>query len=466
MNTTTTTTEAAAKRLRNGSVVLTDRMCEKRVTNRVKIYDRKCPGLYVSITTAGVATFSFKFTDPATGKQRTGWLGVYNPQTFAVEDARSKVYGLKGTGAAVVAETFRDRKMQQAKRGKTVDDIIEERIEWMKTPVKKRDGEMRPRIETWSNVASHLRRFVSPRLGKKIACEVTKSDIATLSNDIVVGRHGGGKASVSNARHMRRAVSAMFSWAAEAGRDYVTASPCVNLPPLDEEHPRDRVLNEQDIRTLWHGLDREDMPWDRKTRLAIKFTLTTMLRSSEALHIHRDELNTDNGQPCVDIAAKRVKKRRAIQQPLSDLALEIIKEAMGNHEYAFTGRFGDAPLARNAMASALRGTKKTVKGIKVTRTPGICELLGLKPFTPHDLRRTAATMCGELGLSEAAISLCLDHSANKDENGKPLPAITRKVYNLATRARVARKSEVLNGWAVELRRIMGKPVEIGLRLAA
>ena len=62
---TTTTTEPAGKRARNGSVVLTDRMCEKRVAKRVKIYDRKCPGLYVSITTAGAATFSFKFTDPA-----------------------------------------------------------------------------------------------------------------------------------------------------------------------------------------------------------------------------------------------------------------------------------------------------------------------------------------------------------------------------------------------------------------
>src|SRR6516162_11791367 len=149
-----TTTEPTGKRARNGSVILTDRMCEKRVGKRVKIYDRKCPGLYVSITTAGVATFSVKFTDKQTGKQRTGWLGVHNPETFTVEDARSKVYGLKGMGGAALAETFRDRKMRQAKRGKTVDEIIEERIDWMKTTVRKPDGEMRPRIESWENVAS------------------------------------------------------------------------------------------------------------------------------------------------------------------------------------------------------------------------------------------------------------------------------------------------------------------------
>ena len=49
----TTMTTQPAKRARNGRVILTDRMCEKRVAKRTKIYDRKCPGLYVSITTAG-----------------------------------------------------------------------------------------------------------------------------------------------------------------------------------------------------------------------------------------------------------------------------------------------------------------------------------------------------------------------------------------------------------------------------
>jgi integrase len=452
------------KRMRNCSVILTDRHCEKRVTKRIKIYDRKCPGLYVSVIPSGVATLNFKFTDANTGKQRSKWLGAYNPETFAVGHARTAVYALKtriGNGENI-AESLRQHKAQRATRGKTVDEIIEERIEWMKTPVRKADGEMRPRIESWENVARHLCSFVAPRLGRKIASEVTKHDIATLSNDIVAGRHGG-KASVSNARHMRRAASGLFNWAAEAGRDYVTASPCVNLPKLDEEHPRDRVLTEDEIRIFWHGLDRDDLPWDRKTRLAIKFALTTMLRSGEMLPIHRDELNIENGT--VDIPARRVKKRRVIALPLSPLALEIIKEAMGNYEYAFAGRFGDAPLSRQAMSGALRGTKMTKNGKRVTRTPGICELLGIAPFTPHDLRRTAATMCGELGLSEAAISLCLDHQANKDDDGKPLPAITRKVYNLATRARVAKKREVLDAWAVELRRIISRPAQ-ELRLAA
>ena len=331
-------------------MILTDRACQKRVAKREKLYDRKCPGLYVSIISAGVATFNFKFTDSTIGKQRSIVLGVYNPETFTVEHARSRVYALKALDPAALVNQFRQTKTAKTARRKTVAEIIEERIGWMKTPVRKEDGEMRPRIESWENVARHLRNFISPRLGKKIASDVTKHDIATLSNDIVAGKHGG-KASVSNARHMRRAASGLFNWAAEAGRDYVTASPCVNLPKLDTEHPRSRVLSEDEIRIFWHGLDRNDLPWDRKTRLALKFALITMLRSGEMLPIHRDEMNATEGT--VDIPAGRVKKRRIINQPLSDLALEIMTEAMGNYEYAFTGRFGNAPLSRQVMSGAI-----------------------------------------------------------------------------------------------------------------
>ncbi|TYO61175.1 tyrosine-type recombinase/integrase, partial [Bradyrhizobium hipponense] len=305
------------------------------------------------------------------------------------EQARTEVYALKtriGNGENI-AESLRQQKAHRAKQGKTVSEIIEERIEWMKSPVKKPDGEMRPRLESWENTASHLRRFLGPKLGRKIAAEVTRGDIQALSDDIVAGRHGG-KPSVSNARHMRKAASGMFRWALR--REYITANPCSDLKPLDPEHPRTRVLTEDEIRTFWHGLDRDDLmaSWDRRTRLALKFELVTMLRSAELLDAHRNELiDLDGEQPRLDVPLKRVKKRRVIQQPLSDLAVEIIREALrgSNKQFVFASPLGDQPLHRKAMADALRGIKR--KG-KVT-TRGICDMLGLKPFTPHDLRRTA-----------------------------------------------------------------------------
>src|SRR5207248_8457561 len=99
-----------------------------------------------------------------------------------------------------------------------------------------------------------------------------------------------GTPSADNARHMRRAVSGLYNWAAQPGRSYVpeTCRPCFNLPKLPKERARKRVLDENEIRIFWHGLDRDDLPWDRRTRLALKFELVTMLRSGELLAAHRD----------------------------------------------------------------------------------------------------------------------------------------------------------------------------------
>lgn len=100
-----------------------------------------------------------------------------------------------------------------------------------------------------------------------------------------------------------------------------------------------------------------------------------------------------------------------IEQPLSSLAVEIVREALASEGQQFVFEspvYPGQPTHRTALATALRGTKHE-KNPDKSKTPGLCELLGLKPFTPHDLRRTAATVAGELGFSEAAIAKCLDH---------------------------------------------------------
>jgi integrase len=447
------------------STILTDRMCEKRVTERTKKYDRKCPGLYASIIPAGVATLNFKFTDPTTGKQRSVVLGVYNPETFTVDDARSRVYALKAMNPATLVEQLRQTKTVKAERGKTVAEIIELRIKWMQVLEVKEDGEERARIESWQITASHLRRLVKPKLGKMVAGDVTRHDIAELTNEILEGKFG--KPSPSNARHMRRAVSGLYNWAAQPGRNYVgeTCRPCWNLEKLPKERERTRVLNENEIRIFWHGLDRDDLPWDRKTRLALKFALVTMLRSKELLGTQRGELfDLDGENPRFDVPLKRVKKRRVIEQPLSDLAIEIINEALASNDQQFVFESPVYPgqqIHRIAMATALRGTKHE-KNPDKSKKAGLCELLGLKPFTPHDLRRTAATLAGELGYSDAAIAKCLDHAVTKD-HGEAVNRVTG-TYNQSKR--MQQKRGVMDGIATELRRIIGEPVGVDLPMAA
>jgi integrase len=151
------------------------------------------------------------------------------------------------------------------------------------------------------------------------------------------------------------------------------------------------------------------------------------------------------------------------------LAVEIIREAQEDgNQHVFASPLGDQPMGRLAMATALRGTKKRKGGKMVTKTPGICALLGLRPFTPHDLRRTAATLAGDLGFDDAWIAKCLDHAVTK-KGDTIVPTVTGKVYNHSKRTK--EKRAVLDGVALELWRIIGKPTANAvdreeLRLAA
>jgi integrase len=437
---------------------ITNRLCEARVTSQTKHYDAKVSGLYVSVTPKG-AVFNLKFTNPATQKRSSVRIGVYHRELFTIEHARIEAMALKyriGRGEDI-AQTARQAKTRQVKlSGVTVDQVIDQYIAWMQTPVRKLDGEMRPRLESWKTLASQLNRLIKPRLGKMIASEVTNRDIATLQDDILAGRTGS-KGSLSNARHMRKGASGLFKWAAKPSRAYVERSPCYDLDQLDREPPRTRVLSDSEIKALWLGLDRADMPWDRRTRLALKFALVSMLRTGELLPMHRNELAIEDhtGNICVNVPFKRLKNRKRrsnpqpMRQPLSDLAMEIVREAVTSSEQQFVFEspvYPGQPLNRHAMAVALRGIRMGKKW----KTPGICELLGLTKFTPHDLRRTAATLAGRLRIPRSQIAIALGHA-------DPSAPVATGVYDQADRTPEAR--EVLQRLADEIRRIINGPVE-------
>ncbi len=440
-------------------VYINSDICRQKVERRTKFFDTECEGFYVEVSPRS-ANFHFRYRNKTTGgKQRSIKIGTFDPKEFTSIKARAIAYHLKGQtdygGINVAAHRQRDL-MTATKHNKTVAELIKLRIEWMQE-LEPKYGAMLPRIESWKGIAGHLNNLVKPRLGRMRATEVTRADVAALSRDIVDGKDGF-TASVSSARHMRRAVSGLYNWAIELNLVPATCQPCVKLKKLKEQ-PRERFLTEDEIRTLWHGLDRADMPWSRRVRLCIRLALVTMLRSKELLGARRDELH-DLPVPMLIVDKKRVKMRRDIHQPLNSLAREIIAEAktLSDGELLFAGRFGDKPLARTAMATALRGKTKKVGGKMVTVTVGICELLGLAPFTPHDLRRTASTLAGEIGCPDGWVAKTLDHASVKDEEGKPLPRVTRKHYNLSKQLK--QKRFVLDQLDAALRRIIaGLPLE-------
>ena len=416
--------------------------------------------LYVDITARGIATFCFK--------RPYRRLGIYrpegHPQAFSWTDARALARDLltrmeRGEDVSLTARA--ERAAQQEREGLTVDQLIEKRIDFIKAHEPKADGKLRSRTESWKNVASHLRRFVSPRLGRKLVRDVKRSDIATLADDIVVGNCVYSKPSRSNARHMCMAVSGLFKWAVK--RNFIASSPAILLGEWTnfkkKRKTQKRVLNDAEIKRFWNGLDNDNLPHDRRTRLALKFELVTMLRGCEFLPLRKDEIHGWGGPtPYIHIPLERVKKRdHDLLQPLSSLAVEIIREALKDNDtdYVFPtpplfgGKLINKPLRNTATASALRDRPDK-------DSPGICTLLDIPKFTPHDLRRTAATGARNLGVPLSKVSMCLDHAVKREE-GVSIPAVTTDHYVfIADHRELAEKREVLEKLADAIRRIVGE----------
>jgi integrase len=115
------------------------------------------------------------------------------------------------------------------------------------------------------------------------------------------------------------------------------------------------------------------------------------------------------------IPAARIKTRNHRQEGhrvyLTPLALRLIGKNTGSSCRVFPGSSLDAPIQRSALSHMIcdkrAGGRPAGNGRK-TESMGV--YLGLPRWTPHDLRRTAATKLSELGCPDEIIDAILNHA--------------------------------------------------------
>ena len=170
----------------------------------------------------------------------------------------------------------------------------------------------------------------------------------------------------------------------------------------------------------------------RATALALKIALVTAQRIGEVTGIANRELSLNDTAPMWIVPGDRSKNGRANRVPLSQLAVQLIKEARGaDSDWLFPGAVGKGPIDPHAPTKALSRSRA---------------LIGLNDFRVHDLRRTAATRMAEVGVSPHTISLVLNHvSARRG-------TVTGKVYNHYSYDR--EKRDALEVWCRRLKQIV------------
>jgi integrase len=171
--------------------------------------------------------------------------------------------------------------------------------------------------------------------------------------------------------------------------------------------------------------------------------LVTGQRRDEVAGIRWSDI--DEADQTWTLQSDQTKPRRAHVVPLSPLALSIlaqVREATAwfprEGPYIFSTTRGARPISGYSKA-------KTRLDATVTRLRSAEGLPPLDPWRIHDLRRTAGTGMGRLGVSRFVIARVLNH-ADRTVTG----IYDRHEY-------LAEKRHALNAWAADIERLIEPP---------
>jgi integrase len=366
------------------------------------VWDSKLPGFGVRVRPTGAKSFVIVYRAGSGRTAPTRRFTIAAVGKLAPDLARTQAKILLGA-IANGADPAGEKRSQRP---------VPDRLTFEELAQKYLNEYAKVRKSSWKNDESYLKR---PRAKwkRRVAADITDDDVAELIEEI------GAEAPVS-ANRTQSILHTLFSWAAEPGRKHVKENPVRNMRQRFREAPRERILSDVEIKTLWWGLDDPKLPASRPVALALKLILATMVRPGQSAGALLQELIGREGEdPQYHIPKERVKKRREVIVPLNDLAMSIVREAIGDRKVGAvfpSWSFGEvegsaktaplAPITRDALSAALNG--RPARGKHAARK-GIREYLGMTHWTPHDLRRTAATVARRGGAKREDVKALLDH---------------------------------------------------------
>lgn len=380
----------------------TDTMIRKLKPDEKKYIRGEGNGFTVRVMPSGVKTWLYVYS--IDGKRREMNLGSYPDVTLETarnkfEDAKKKVKN----GIDPMAE--KEQAAHARRLAPTVANLVTEYI----------DRHAKRFKRSWQDDERLLNKEVVPVWGNRKAEDIKKRDVTLLLESIV----DRGTPAMSN--QVLKITRKMFNFAVE--RDILQHTPFTGVKALAPNNSRERTLTEAEIKTLWASLDSQDIAISDEIRGALKLILVTAQRPGEVSGMHTDEIE---GRWWT-IPGERAKNGKAHRVYLTDLALEFIgdltvtDEKTGEtkpkgfvfpcpHKKKVQGIDSHAlPVAvrRNLAWPITDKNGKPLYG--KDGKPATENKLGIAQFTPHDLRRTAATLLAQMGFMDEVIDAVLNH---------------------------------------------------------
>lgn len=354
--------------------------------------------------------------DEARGQLKKGWNPNDRKQADRIE-AQQETEAVLAAAAAEAAEE------------ETVLDMFNA---WIENGVKRQDGN--------AEIRRAFNKDVLPKLGTKTVRQLTEDDLRDVLKAMVA--RGVNRMAVQVGNDIKQ----MFDWAekrqpwrkllSEGNPAALIELEKIVASDYDMDDERERVLDPAEIRELWnrcesmtetyekapagtkYGVPR---PLQRSSQLALWLCLSTLSRIGELLMaewVHVDFENRTWFIPKENVKGKKGKKQEHLVF-LSDFAIQVLRELQkltGETPWLFPAKNVDTGHVDVKSVSKQIGDRQEqfknrtgkLKGRRQDNTLVLADGAN-GDWTPHDLRRTGATMMQALGVSLDVIDRCQNH---------------------------------------------------------
>jgi integrase len=397
----------------------------------------------VRVTSSNSVTVPFRFAFKLNGKVCWHYCGIYPQDNMSKirkvrDDARESVKAgidprAKKLADKIIAQNEVDATIAEEKQ-KLIDAEIERAKNlcfqdlydsWIKDGVSRSDGN--------KYITQSFKKHALPSLGKVHIRDLTEHDLRDLYRKIILG------GTVATAVELSKDIGQMLRWA-EKRKPWRTLlidgnpSELVEikkLVPKGYTKERKRILSIDEIKKLKfifdsiaqsyseapskHGTER---PLKKEVQIAMWICLSTICRIGELLMTEWKQVDFEARTwfiPAANTKGEQGDKRDQVVY-LSDFALEQFKQLhklTGDTPWAFPAIFKDGHVCVKS-ASKQVGDRQVKFKQRNKKLAGRVENNSLvlsddEEWTPHDLRRTGATMMQQLKVPRDVINLCQNH---------------------------------------------------------
>ena len=396
-------------------------------------------GLYLRVATDGTKTWLVRFV--VDGRQRQVTLpkpyGASGESSMSLAEATAENARIQALARAGV--DFREKEAAERKAALAAQQLAQARDlpfeslfeAWLKDGVVRKDGNAELRRAFTKDVLPLIGKVLVRQLDEHHLRKVLRAQVSRGVNRMAVRTYHD--------------LVQLFRWAekrqpwrgllADGNPAELIEIGKIVAPHYDLTAERSRVLSADEIRELWIKLNAmpatsdgatatassaASRPIRRETQLALWICLSTLSRIGELLMARWEHIDFQTATweiPIENVKGARGKKQahRVYLSAFAKRQFETLRELTGDSPYCFPSRDGKTHVDLKTISKQV-GDRQTrfktrSKSLAHRRNDDSLVLGGGSrgEWTPHDLRRTGATMMQLLRISPDVIDRCQNH---------------------------------------------------------